>query len=350
MTSGHPITLGDPGYNYLYRINCGGDNYTDESGQNWAKDDSTVSCSWAGDFKELNPYQASQSVTNDPIRGTRDWPLFGHFRFGRQKLNYHFAVPDGRYRVELYFTEPWHGTGGGVATDCEGLRIFDVAVNDSVVLNDLDIWAESGHDGALKKVVYANVKGGKLEISFPEVKAGQAIISAIAIATIDKNSKAVHPQQTNWSWEKADKDVLEKTPKEMLPEDKNARTSTVYEAEQATVKGKSEKISIKNKVGIKFGKASSNSIQWNVSTGLAQIYALRFNYTNTTGKAIKVRMQLIAANGTVLRNDDITFPETQEKWKQVSTTTGTYINAGTYRVIISGENLNGLGFDSLEVQ
>jgi hypothetical protein len=61
-------------------------------------------------------------------------------------------------------------------------------------------------------------------------------------------------------------------------------------------------------------------------------------------------MQLIAANGTVLRNDDITFPETQEKWKQVSTTTGTYINAGTYRVIISGENLNGLGFDSLEVQ
>lgn len=349
-TSSRTITKAEPGYNYLYRINCGGDNYTDESGQLWAKDDSTVSRSWAADFKGLNPYLASQSVTNDPIRGTRDWPLFGHFRFGRQKLNYHFAVPDGRYRVELYFTEPWHGTGGDVATDCEGLRIFDVAVNDSVVLKDLDIWAESGHDGALKKVIYANVKGGKLEISFPEVKAGQAIISAIAIATTDKNSKAVHPQQTDWSWEKADKDVLEKTPKEMLPEDKNARTSTVYEAEQATVKGKSEKISIKNKVGIMFGKASSNSIQWNISTGLAQIYALRFNYTNTTGKAIKVRMQLIAANGTVLRSDDITFPETQEKWKQVSTTTGTYINAGSYRVVLSGENMQRMAFDSLELQ
>jgi len=136
----------------------------------------------------------------------------------------------------------------------------------------------------------------------------------------------------------------------MLPEDKNARTSTIYEAEQATVKGKSEKISIKNKVGIKFGKASSNSIQWNVSTGLAQIYALRFNYTNTTEKAIKVRMQLIAANGTVLRSDDVTFPETQEKWKQVSTTTGTYINAGSYRVVLSGENMQGMAFDSLELQ
>ena len=59
---------------------------------------------------------------------------------------------------------------------------------------------------------------------------------------------------------------------------------------------------------------------------------------------------MIAANGTVLKNDEITFPDTVEKWKQISTTTGTFINAGTYRVIISGENLNGLGFDSLEVQ
>ena len=66
----------------------------------------------------------------------------------------------GTYRIELYFTEPWHGTGGSASTDCEGLRIFDVAVNDSVVLDDLDIWAESGHDGVCKKVVYATVKGG----------------------------------------------------------------------------------------------------------------------------------------------------------------------------------------------
>ena len=125
---------------------------------------------------------------------------------------------------------------------------------------------------------------------------------------------------------------------------------TVYEAEQATVKGKSEKISIKNKAGIKFGKASSNSIQWNVSTGLAQIYALRFNYINTSGKPIKVLLQMMAANGTVLKNDEITFPETQEKWKQISTTTGTYINAGSYRVVLSGENMQGLAFDSLELQ
>ena len=348
VTPNQPLTKGESNYNYLYRINCGGDDYKDELGQIWVKDDSTVSLSWAADFKELNPYLASQGVTYDPICGTHDWALFGHFRFGRHKLKYHFAVPDGRYRVELYFTEPWHGTGGSEKTDCEGLRIFDVAVNDSTVLNDLDIWAESGHDAALKKVVYANVKASKLEISFPEVKSGQALISAIAIASTNLNIKASERTKTNWSWAEAEKNVLEKTPKELLPEDKNVRTSTVYEAEQALLKGKTEKVTIKSKVGVRFGKNAS--IQWSISTGLAQIYALRFNYLNSSGKSVKAHLQFVAANGTVLKNDEITFPETAEKWKQISTTTGGFINAGTYKVIITAESPIGLGFESLEVQ
>jgi hypothetical protein len=349
-TDSKPIVKGEKNYNYLYRVNCGGDAYTDEFGQKWAKDDTTFSHSWASDFKELNPYLASQRVTYDPIRGVRDWPLFGNFRFGRHKLNFIFPVPDGRYRVELYFTEPWYGTGGGIGTDCEGLRIFDVAINNSIVLNDFDIWAECGHDAALKKVVYANVKGGKLEISFPEVKAGQAIISAIAIATTDMSVKPDPHTESSWSWADADKNVFEKTPLEMLPEDKNIRLSTIYEAEKALVKGKSEKINIKNKDGIKFGSGTTNFIQWNISTGLAQIYALRFNYMNTTGKPITVKMQLIASNGTVLKDNMITFSETPDKWRMLSTTTGTFINAGNYKVVISGENLKELSFESLEVQ
>ena len=350
MTSSHRITKGEPNYNYLYRINCGGDNFTDEFSQLWLKDDTTYSRSWAVDFKELNPYLASQSVTNDPISGTRDWNLFGHFRFGRHKLNYHFAIPDGIYRVELYFIEPWHGTGGGIGTDCEGLRIFDVAMNDSVVLNDLDIWAESGHDGALKKVVYTNIKGGKLDISFPEVKAGQAVISAIAIATANKNIKVATQKETRWSWSEAEKNVLEKTPKEMLPDDKNVRTSITYEAEKAYLKGKFDKINIKNKEGIRCNSGLESTIQWTISTGLAQIYVLRFNYMNICGKPVKAHLKMIAANGTVLKNDEITFPETAEKWKQISTTTAGYINAGIYNVVITVENSDGLAFESLEVQ
>jgi hypothetical protein len=59
---------------------------------------------------------------------------------------------------------------------------------------------------------------------------------------------------------------------------------------------------------------------------------------------------MIAANGTVLKNDEITFPETAEKWKQISTTTAGYINAGSYNVVITVENSDGLAFESLEVQ
>ena len=51
-----------------------------------------------------------------------------------------------------------------------------------MVVDDLDLWAEAGFAGACKKVVDVKVKGGLLTISFPEVKVGEAIISAIAIA------------------------------------------------------------------------------------------------------------------------------------------------------------------------
>ena len=344
------ILKGEAGYNYLYRLNCGGDDYTDSFGQLWLQDNTNYSRSWAENFKDLNPYLASQRTTNDPIHGTRDWTLFQHFRFGRHQLEYRFPVADGTYRIELYFTEPWHGTGGSASTDCEGLRIFDVAVNDSVVLDDLDIWAESGHDGVCKKIVYTTVKGGMLKIHFPEVKAGQALISGIAIASIDQELKPTVFPASGWSWEKADKEVMEKTPKELLPEDKNARVSISYEAEMAVLKGKFQKKEHRKQIGVFFGKGKSNSIEWNISTGLAQVYALRFKYMNTTGKPIPVLMKFIDSKGVVLKEDVLNFPETPDKWKMMSTTTGTFINAGHYKVLLSAENMDGLAFDALEVQ
>ena len=52
----------------------------------------------------------------------------------------------------------------------------------------------------------------------------------------------------------------------------------------------------------------------------------------------------------VLKEDVLTFPETPDKWKMMSTTTGTFINAGHYKVLLSAENMDGLAFDALEVQ
>jgi hypothetical protein len=186
-----------PEYKYLYRVNCGGPDYKDSNGYTWLADrekrspNTWGSLSWTKQFAGMPAFYASQRQTYDPIAGTADWPLFQTFRYGLQQLRYEFPVPDGDYRVELYFTEPWWGTGGGL--DCKGWRVFDVAVNNKTVIKDLDLWKEAGHDRAVKKVVNVHVTGGQLQISFPRITAGQAIISAIAIATNNQKAEAAAP-------------------------------------------------------------------------------------------------------------------------------------------------------------
>ncbi|MCB2377327.1 DUF4982 domain-containing protein [Hymenobacter sp. BT635] len=193
LAAAQPITAPQAGYNYLYRVNCGGPAYVDRHGSRWLADQPRSgpgtwgSESWTRDFPGLSPFFASQRRTHDPIRGTTDWPLFQDFRYGRDKLRYRFPVPDGDYLVELYFVEPWVGTGGGL--DGTGWRQFDVAINNETVLHNLDIWKEAGHDQALKKTMKVQVTGGQLIVSFPQVASGQALISAIAIASLDATRK-----------------------------------------------------------------------------------------------------------------------------------------------------------------
>ncbi len=177
-------------YNYVYRINCGGDDYIDENGSKWLADKGFAT-SWAKDFIELPENFASQRKTFSPIKGTNDWNLFQSFRYCKHKLEYEFNVPNGEFLVELYFNEPWLGIGGGI--EASGMRLFDVAINGITKLDDLDIWNEVGSNLALKKMVKVKVVNGTINISFPETKAGQAVISAIAIASLNKKIKAEIP-------------------------------------------------------------------------------------------------------------------------------------------------------------
>jgi beta-galactosidase len=182
-------------YKYLYRVNCGGPDYTDSKGNTWVADrekrspDNWGSVSWTKQFPGMPAFFASQRQRNEPVLHTSDWPLFQTFRYGLQQLRYEFPVPDGDYRVELYFKEPWWGIGG---LDAKGWRMFDVAINNKTVIKDLDIWSKAGHR-ALKQVVDVHVTGGQLTISFPNTKVGQAVIAAIAIATKDTKAKAAAP-------------------------------------------------------------------------------------------------------------------------------------------------------------
>jgi hypothetical protein len=178
-------------YHYLYRVNCGGAAYKDQYQQLWNADinrkseDTWGSSSWTTDYKEMPAYFASQRSTFDPIKNTKDWPLFQHFRYGRDQLKYEFPVKNGEYLVELYFVEPW--LGGGDLLSHRNERLINVAINDSIYIKNLDIWKEVGHDAALKKTIKVKVTDGVLKIHFPQATAGQALISAIAIASLDKN-------------------------------------------------------------------------------------------------------------------------------------------------------------------
>ncbi|MFA9390232.1 MAG: malectin domain-containing carbohydrate-binding protein [Prolixibacteraceae bacterium] len=175
--------------NYVYRVNCGGPDYIDKKGHKWLADrhqsspQSWGSLSWTDEYEGLPAFYGSQRQTYDLIEGTSDWPLLQTFRYGQHPLKYNFPVSNGDYTVELFFVEPWYGTGGSL--NCRNWRVFDVAINSELVENDLDIWAEVGHDHLLVKSYNIEVTNGSIEISFPEVKSGQALISAIAISTFD---------------------------------------------------------------------------------------------------------------------------------------------------------------------
>ncbi|MCB2408878.1 malectin domain-containing carbohydrate-binding protein [Hymenobacter lucidus] len=476
LTGAQPITAPQAGYNYLYRVNCGGPAYQDRHGSQWLPDQPRTgpetwgSESWTRDFAGLSPFFASQRRTFDPIRGTTDWPLFQSFRYGREKLRYTFPVADGEYLVELYFAEPWLGTGGGM--DCTGWRLFDVAVNNETVLKDLDIWREAGHDQALKKTVKVRVTDGQLVVSFPHIASGQALISAIAIASLDAGIRpaaappsvisdlrvanpAAATQYSAQTWldtgnpAYSDSPVAfsalpsalygaewlqmphqlatastkpaasfrvttaadvyvslnetQKTAPAWLKEYEDTKTTlstnegggrifrvfrrrfaagavvelgtggpylvaagrattiepaydlkaiTGYKPATARVSGPGVvKETVHTKESLTFKEAAGGAVEWTIQVGVADTYSLTVRYANQLTRPLRARLTLLAADGTQLREEAVELlPSKPGKWNYLASSTGTMINAGSYRVRITAVDAAGLSVSGLEVQ
>ena len=313
------------GYTYLYRLNCGGDDYTDKHGNRWMQDCKLWSHSWAESFLSdslrISPYQASQTF-NDSISS----PLFQTSRFGRHKLSFHFPATPGKYRIELYFIEPWYRQH-----DAEGLRIFDVAVNGKTYIHDLDIWAQAHYGKPYKRIIEIDNQDEEIKIDFPKVKAGQAVIAAIAIATDDKTATKTQRQEilpaSTSLWADFNNDILVKTPDSLLP----PRARTAIEIE---------------------GKKVKNRMEWDFNVGVAKVYALRWKYYNPE-KARQLRVRITDTKEVVYKDADVTFLQTQQKKtkrKMTSITTGTQINAGHYHVVLTGDGINNMLFDNLTIE
>ena len=154
------------------RVNAGGGNYTDGAGRLWQTDTGFNT--------------GSSASTTSAISGTVDDPLYRTERWDpvpSPDLLYSFSVPAGWYRVNLHFAEIYSGAF------INGGRIFDVTIENKLVLDDLDIYAEVGANAVLVKGFDVEVVDGQLNIQF-----GHNVESP-KIAAIEIVQLAQPPQQ-----------------------------------------------------------------------------------------------------------------------------------------------------------
>ncbi len=138
------------------RINAGAHTYVDPSGYVWRADQ----------------YATGGSVYSStaPISATTSDPLYRSERWGT--FTYDIPVVNGAYEVVLHFAE--------VYWSAAGQRVFDVRVEGSLAVNDLDIFSRVGQNAALRQSVSTVVSDGRLTLEFISV-VDAAKISAIEL-------------------------------------------------------------------------------------------------------------------------------------------------------------------------
>lgn len=302
-------TAPEPGWTYLYRVNNGGPDYTDSRGQVWSAERDFVpglnhgTLSWAMDYPELPGRLGSQRESFSLVRGTEEQSLYQTYRYGRHRLAHRFAVPDGDYRVELYFMEPWYGAGGG---DCTGWRLFDVAVNGETVLRDVDLWSEAGFAGAVKKVIRASVRGGWLEITYPRVASYQAVVSAIAIAAAD--------------------------PEARVPEENPQAVEAALAAARRTLPSGTVLFSLgETAYPVSSARREPGALIWSVQVGLGGAHDFSLRYINPGPEPLQARLHVSAADGTVMGSGVLDLSLTPGAWVTLA---DIGMNAGDYTVTL----------------
>ena len=122
---------------------------------------------------------SSTRSTNHDIAGTDRDPLYEDLRTGMTA--YRFTVPDGTYQVDLAFAELLFNKAGS--------RLFNVSIEGSPVLTNLDVYAAAGgRYTALDRTFLVEVADGVLEISFSSQRGDSPIINAILVTEVPPGS------------------------------------------------------------------------------------------------------------------------------------------------------------------
>ncbi len=183
----------------IYRINAGGlEVAANDGGSNWEADQAavvkgsaiagnasqylvdrgidgtTVPTSDNSAFGSNAPISPSANTTNAPDA------LFTTERFSTlvnpNNIGYAFPVINGDYLVNLYFYELFFGTAGS--------RIFDVEIEDTLVLDDFDTVATFGNNSGVQSFA-TTVNDGVLNLEFLKAAANNPHVAAIEIIAAD---------------------------------------------------------------------------------------------------------------------------------------------------------------------
>ncbi|HRQ44901.1 MAG TPA: GH116 family glycosyl hydrolase [Candidatus Goldiibacteriota bacterium] len=154
------------------RVNCGGPEHNDGT-HIWAADYGYTAGTAAG---------PSGTVAGAPAgQGT----LYQTERWGMSAYTFN-NIPFGTYDITLKFAETYSGAYS------VGARVFDVFIEGTRVLDNLDIYAEAGASTALDKVFNAvQVSDGVLNISF-SASVDNANITAIEVVLVSQLPTSTH--------------------------------------------------------------------------------------------------------------------------------------------------------------
>ena len=172
------VTVEDDGTadEVVYRINAGGDTYTDADGNQWAADDYFNSPGQTTDAE-------TQFGTTD-IAGTDDDRLYLTERYWQDASDTEYSLPvdDGTYTVRLHLAEIYFGSQTSTG---DGERVMSANVEGGdVELDGYDIHADVGANTATVKEYTVEVTDGSLDIDF-SASANNPKISAIEVVAAD---------------------------------------------------------------------------------------------------------------------------------------------------------------------
>lgn len=151
-------SIGGPGPQVIFAVNCGGKQYTDKSGVVYLADTK---------FSAGNTYQTTASIS-----GTSDAPLYQDDRWGT--FAYNIPVTPGNYNVTLKFAEIYF------MINKPGQRVFNVKIEGQEVLSRFDILAQAGKNTTLDKTFPVYVADATLTIEFISV-VNSAKVNAILV-------------------------------------------------------------------------------------------------------------------------------------------------------------------------